>query len=132
HFKPFAILSLPHIETDGFLERELRDFLLILSQVYIILIVGAVILSYFFSRYITKSLNTISEKIYTTRLDRENQKIRVRSVPWEIKGLIKAYNSMVDELEESAVKLATSERDRKSTRLNSSHVSISYAVFCLK
>src|SRR5207249_11884934 len=26
----------------------------------------------------------------------------------------------------------TMERDRKSTRLNSSHVSISYAVFCLK
>src|SRR5207249_10031475 len=27
---------------------------------------------------------------------------------------------------------ACSDRDRKSTRLNSSHVSISYAVFCLK
>src|SRR5699024_12102580 len=27
---------------------------------------------------------------------------------------------------------ATQETDRKSTRLNSSHVSISYAVFCLK
>src|SRR5207249_8612564 len=27
---------------------------------------------------------------------------------------------------------AMAERDRKSTRLNSSHVSISYAVFCLK
>src|SRR5699024_11646220 len=27
---------------------------------------------------------------------------------------------------------ATDEQDRKSTRLNSSHVSISYAVFCLK
>src|SRR4051794_41261641 len=27
---------------------------------------------------------------------------------------------------------ATSEEDRKSTRLNSSHPSISYAVFCLK
>src|SRR5690625_5555115 len=26
----------------------------------------------------------------------------------------------------------TAERDRKSTRLNSSHVAISYAVFCLK
>src|SRR5690242_21814198 len=26
----------------------------------------------------------------------------------------------------------TAERDRKSTRLNSSHMSISYAVFCLK
>src|SRR5207253_10508053 len=29
-------------------------------------------------------------------------------------------------------KLRTDERDRKSTRLNSSHVAISYAVFCLK
>src|SRR5699024_11388119 len=29
-------------------------------------------------------------------------------------------------------KRAEIERDRKSTRLNSSHVSISYAVFCLK
>src|SRR5690349_23029970 len=28
--------------------------------------------------------------------------------------------------------LFASERDRKSTRLNSSHVEISYAVFCLK
>src|SRR5438067_7331240 len=27
---------------------------------------------------------------------------------------------------------ATRQKDRKSTRLNSSHVSISYAVFCLK
>src|SRR5690606_25711323 len=34
----------------------------------------------------------------------------------------------------AALELATSnqERDRKSTRLNSSHVKISYAVFCLK
>src|SRR5438067_9406803 len=29
-------------------------------------------------------------------------------------------------------RIAVGERDRKSTRLNSSHVSISYAVFCLK
>src|SRR3712207_7307798 len=31
-----------------------------------------------------------------------------------------------------AYHLATSSRDRKSTRLNSSHANISYAVFCLK
>src|SRR5437868_8440837 len=30
------------------------------------------------------------------------------------------------------VRTANASRDRKSTRLNSSHVSISYAVFCLK
>src|SRR5205085_11180608 len=31
-----------------------------------------------------------------------------------------------------AVQLANASRDRKSTRLNSSHSQISYAVFCLK
>src|SRR5690349_23509014 len=30
------------------------------------------------------------------------------------------------------IRLAQAEQDRKSTRLNSSHVEISYAVFCLK
>src|SRR5436305_7745342 len=33
---------------------------------------------------------------------------------------------------QSAVPLPRLEKDRKSTRLNSSHVRISYAVFCLK
>src|SRR4051812_49881921 len=39
------------------------------------------------------------------------------------------------EIENQRVRLlrpADSKRDRKSTRLNSSHMSISYAVFCLK
>src|SRR5690625_6482300 len=35
-------------------------------------------------------------------------------------------------IEESVGIEALPERDRKSTRLNSSHVAISYAVFCLK
>src|SRR5437868_6780297 len=46
-------------------------------------------------------------------------------------------NYVVDDAEELARDRAcalfgTEQRDRKSTRLNSSHVSISYAVFCLK
>src|SRR3989442_6962461 len=32
----------------------------------------------------------------------------------------------------TATRVARTRRDRKSTRLNSSHVRISYAVFCLK
>src|SRR5690606_41659223 len=37
-----------------------------------------------------------------------------------------------DQLPELKQQLDVAERDRKSTRLNSSHVKISYAVFCLK
>src|SRR5689334_24453028 len=40
--------------------------------------------------------------------------------------------SLADDGELVAATLAAAERDRKSTRLNSSHSSISYAVFCLK
>src|SRR5690625_6520936 len=36
------------------------------------------------------------------------------------------------EYEENADSLTFASQDRKSTRLNSSHVAISYAVFCLK
>src|SRR3712207_7452529 len=35
-------------------------------------------------------------------------------------------------LNANATKIATANTDRKSTRLNSSHANISYAVFCLK
>src|SRR5439155_25202885 len=38
----------------------------------------------------------------------------------------------VDEARSSSISTPFRRRDRKSTRLNSSHVAISYAVFCLK
>src|SRR5690554_7243584 len=41
------------------------------------------------------------------------------------------YSTFLQALEENRV-LEVEMRDRKSTRLNSSHVRISYAVFCLK
>jgi len=112
YFKPLAILNLPHIEDDGFIDKQLRDFLEILAQVYLLMIIAAIVLSYFLSKYITKSLKAVSEKIYATRLDRKNKKIVIQSASEEIRSLVKAYNSMIDELEESAVKLATSEREQ--------------------
>src|SRR5699024_11667779 len=42
------------------------------------------------------------------------------------------YGNKIDFELEIEAGSATSGTDRKSTRLNSSHVSISYAVFCLK
>src|SRR3712207_8110474 len=40
--------------------------------------------------------------------------------------------NLVSELGGSMEKVTVTELDRKSTRLNSSHANISYAVFCLK
>lgn len=111
-FKPIAILNLPYLENDDFLKRELKEFLLRLGYAYTFMILGAVFLAYLISRYITGSLKTVSEKIAKTRLEHRNTKIEVKYASKEIELLINSYNSMIDELEESAVKLATSEREQ--------------------
>ncbi|NJY61574.1 GHKL domain-containing protein [Salinimicrobium sp. CDJ15-81-2] len=111
-FRPLAVLNLPYLEDDYFITRDLQNFLIRLTEVYLFMLVLAILLAYFLSKYITRSLKTISEKIHQTRLDKKNQKIEVGNVSDEIFTLVTAYNSMIDELEESAVKLATSEREQ--------------------
>jgi two-component system nitrogen regulation sensor histidine kinase NtrY len=111
YFKPLAILNLPYIEEDDFITRELRNFLFRLAQVYLFMMIIAIVLSYFLSKHITKSLNTISEKIKETRLDTTNKKIEITNVSDEISTLVNAYNSMIDELERSAAALAANERE---------------------
>ncbi|WP_373057312.1 PAS domain-containing sensor histidine kinase [Zunongwangia sp. H14] len=111
-FKPLAILYLPYLQDDSVLNRDLHNFLMRMGEIYLFMLVLAIIMSYFLSSYITKSLKIISEKINQTRLDKRNQKIELSNATEEIYALVSAYNSMIDELEESAVKLATGEREQ--------------------
>ncbi|MFN3640674.1 MAG: sensor histidine kinase, partial [Flavobacterium sp.] len=90
---------------------ELKNFLIRLGQVYTFMLLLSVIIAYFLSSYITQSIKSISEKIIETRLNKRNEKIELNAGSEEIGLLVEAYNSMVDELEESAVKLAQSERE---------------------
>ncbi len=110
-FKPIGILNLPYVEDDGYYNRELKSFLIRLAQVYGFMLLVAFAVAYFLSGYITKSLKTISDKLSETSLVKKNEKILVEANSKEINLLIKAYNAMVDELEESAQKLAQSERE---------------------
>ena len=47
-----------------------------------------------------------------TRLEKRNKKIELKGASEEVSLLVESYNSMIDELEASAVKLATSEREQ--------------------
>lgn len=110
-FKPLGILNLPYVEDDSYYQTELRNFLIRLAQVYSFMLLVAFAVAYFLSSYITKSLKTISDKLSETSLNQKNEKIVLEANSKEINLLIKAYNAMVDELEESALKLAQSERE---------------------
>src|SRR5438874_9743990 len=57
-----------------------------------------------------------------------------RSVSWTSDGenCFRLLSRCFSTTRDSSASSRTRSRDRKSTRLNSSHVEISYAVFCLK
>ncbi len=111
-FKPIAILNLPYLEKDDFLSKELEEFLRRIAYAYMFILLMAIGIAFLLSKYITKSLKTISDKINTTRLEKRNERIEVNDTSEEISTLVNSYNSMIDELEESAVQLARSEREQ--------------------
>ncbi len=111
-FKPLFILNLPYEEDTEFYKNELRNFLIRFGQVYTLMFIIAIVLSYFLSSYITKSLKIITDKIQETNLNHQNKKIQLQEGSQEINLLVESYNNMVDKLEESAIKLAQSEREQ--------------------
>ncbi|AUP79300.1 sensor histidine kinase [Flavivirga eckloniae] len=110
--KPIAILNLPYLEHDDFLSKELQEFLRRIAYAYMFILLMAIGIAFLLSKYITKSLKAISDKINATRLEKRNEKIEVNDTSEEISTLVNSYNSMIDELEESAVQLAKSEREQ--------------------
>lgn len=111
-FKRIAILELQFTQDNSEIEYELREFITRLILVYIFMFVIAIVIAYFLSSYITRSIKTISDKMQQTRLHQRNEKIILNKASSEIEVLVDAYNSMIDELEISAAKLAKSEREQ--------------------
>ncbi len=110
--QPLAILKIKYTENNEFLSKELNEFLIRLFYAYLLILIIAIVIAYFLSRYITKPLNTISEKIKTTRISMQNEKIEISGASQEISILVKSYNDMIDELQESTLKLAAGERNQ--------------------
>src|SRR5699024_12031783 len=97
------------------------------------------------------SLNTASNAIYSLSLHdalpiselaqkaveaikkQSEQKEKSKAEVPSIEGPVQLGKKISSDQEiTQMINITEEERDRKSTRLNSSHVSISYAVFCLK
>jgi len=100
---PIGIIHMPYYMDDSLSKKELESFLMNLGIVYINMLLIAFVFAYFLSNYITQSLTRISQKIKTTKLNKENAKIDIEKTPMEVSILIDSYNSMVDDLESSAI-----------------------------
>ncbi len=110
-FKRLAILQIQYEDTDSFINKEMQEILIRIGIVALIVFITAIFLAFILARYITLRLKDIEEKIKVTQLDRRNKKVDTKSLPTELLTLVSAYNSMIDELEESAAQLAQNERE---------------------
>ena len=110
--RQYAILFFPYFEDVSFSENELNTFLKNLYQIYIVLFLGVIIIAYFLSKYVTRSLEVIRMKMGQTGLQKKNKKIYLKNATREIDSLVNSYNKMIDDLAKSVENLAKTEREQ--------------------
>ena len=109
--KPIGLLYIPYYEFDFLNDDKLNSILYSLGFVLLNIIIISTFFAYFLSRYITNPLFQISNRLKLTKLSQSDNKIILKNPPKELAELVNSYNLMIDELEDSAVKLAKSERE---------------------
>ena len=104
-----VILNISYHTSNFSNKTELWGFLERLLTVFFLLFLGAGILAYFLSTYITKSLAVVSQKIKSVEIGDNNERLNWKNND-EIGILVTAYNDMLNKLEISKEKLALNER----------------------
>jgi len=105
-----AFLNLPYFAKQYELENEVSGFIVAFLNIYLFLLLIAILITILISRYLSRPLLIMKDKISKLNLQDENEKIEWKKND-EIGDLIKEYNRMVEELQESARKLAISQRE---------------------
>ena len=104
-----GIINIPYHPSDYTNKTELWGFLKRLLTIFLLLFIGAVILAYLLSTYITKSIASISLKIKGVEIGENNERLSWENND-EIGVLVNAYNEMLNKLELSKEKLAQNQR----------------------
>lgn len=108
--QPIAIVNLPYFSKEALNKEEVEVFFINLVQIYILLLIAALLIAYFLSSNITKGLRKIAEKMRSADISKEYE-----DISWTEKGeigeLIEQYNKMMQQLRLSAEKLAKTERE---------------------
>ena len=105
-----AYINLPYFTKYGELRSEISFFLVAFINIYLILLVLAIVLAFFISGYVTRPLQLLRNSISSIKLGAINRKIDWHRKD-EIGQLVQEYNRMIDELTTSADLLAQSERE---------------------
>ena len=107
--QPIAIIAMDYsnVEEDP---KDIQDFLIGIMSSYVVLFLVGASIAFLLSRYITKSLKTIADKIKKTDLNQSFTELQWEGND-EIGQLVFEYNKMLSVLKTSADQLAERERE---------------------
>lgn len=105
-----GFLNLPYFDTETDLKKEISELLLSLINIYVLLLVMAILAGLFITSSITQPLSQIGEKLSSINILAKNEPLQWKNND-EIGALIDQYNKMIVELQKGAEKLAKNERE---------------------
>ena len=103
------IINIPYNPNDYSTKSEMGEFLIQLMEVFLLLFIGAGIIAYLLSKYITKSIAEVRKKIESVQITQKNEKL-IWTKKDEIGVLVNAYNEMINKLDLSKEELAKNQR----------------------
>ena len=105
-----AIANIPYFSRSSNMEDNASHIVAAIINIYLLLLIAAVLGGLAISNQLTQPLDEISTKMKSYDLTQQVQHIDYKGND-EIGQLVTSYNKMVDDLEESTKRLAQSERD---------------------
>lgn len=105
-----AILSIPFFDAEDERQKKLIDVLTTIINIFTVVFIIFVVISYFASHILTEPLSLITQKIRKTTLYAYNEPIQWDSDD-EIGLMVNEYNKMLVKLEESKQALAQTEKE---------------------
>jgi signal transduction histidine kinase len=108
--KIIAYLNLPYFRMQSILAREISNLIVAIFNFTLLLIVITMSMAVLISGRLTSPLMMLGEGLASVEVGKKSEHLVYRGSD-EIGELVKQYNRMVDEIEESTHKLANSERE---------------------
>jgi signal transduction histidine kinase len=103
-------LNLPYFRMQSVLTREISNTIVAVVNFTLLLIVITMGLAVFISGRLTAPLTLLSSRLASVELGKKSEHLQYNGSD-EVGDLVRQYNRMVDELDDSAGKLARSERE---------------------
>jgi two-component system nitrogen regulation sensor histidine kinase NtrY len=103
-------LNLPYFRMQSLLAREISNLIVVVINFTLLLVLITMAFAVFISGRLTTPLSMLGDGLASVELGKKSEHLSYRGSD-EIGELVKQYNRMVDELEESTHKLTNSERE---------------------